>query len=174
MLSYCQANGKFALSIALCGDNAILLRNMRLALAPLLIFFALLSGFKTVSSSSKWSQWLFLGALSSRGLILEGMYAAIVEWSPKADETHHLILSTVIAMVLVSSGPAGILMDKYLLLCLFLFLGAIAAMLITHASMIYLILLIIISIPVAGIFNANMEKCEQRFFAFWELLCDLT
>ncbi|KAJ3108724.1 hypothetical protein HDU97_000122 [Phlyctochytrium planicorne] len=170
-LSYCNPKGQLPMSPSLCGPDSEKLRNIRLFLPPLFAALLALSYWKKISVSSFISQWLFTLALSIRGLVLVMIYAMIIKNNPK-DETHFLILSTIVAMLYVSCGPSLILMEQYVCLSVAVILGAVAAILYSKNSMLYLLLLVACSIPLAGYFNINMEKYEHRFFALWELLCE--
>ncbi|KAI8845574.1 hypothetical protein BC829DRAFT_399372, partial [Chytridium lagenaria] len=69
-------------------------------------------------------------------------------------------------------GSAVLLIDMFLILSGVLFVGSILTMIATKTVLMFLVLLLCVAIPLSVFFNISMEKCEIRFFALWEGLCN--
>ncbi|KAJ3203919.1 hypothetical protein HDU67_009860 [Dinochytrium kinnereticum] len=103
--SYCNARGKFALSPSLCGDNGLIIRNIRLSLPPILICAVLLSYIKSISESTMASQTIVALIFSACGssVLFMDMYLYLFAY---------LIVASIITMLVTKT----ILMFLFLLL----------------------------------------------------------
>ncbi|KAJ3217677.1 hypothetical protein HDU67_007500 [Dinochytrium kinnereticum] len=170
-LTYCNDQGKNAISPSLCGAKGWILRNIRLSLLPLLLVGAFLSHLKVIEESPKISQYLFVIVFSLRGVALEAMYGLVIKWN-RTDETSFLILSTLIAKLFVACGSSVLLMDMYFIFCLILVVSSIVIIISIRLMLPFLFLLLCVAVPLGASYNIQMEKTEHQFFALWEILCE--
>ncbi|KAJ3116332.1 hypothetical protein HDU96_009892 [Phlyctochytrium bullatum] len=169
--NYCDSkNGRAPISPSLCGNNGTLLRNLRLIMIPVVGFAAAVTFLRPVAENWRYAQTVFVIAFAIRGLILEAMYGLIMKWNSK-DETHFLILATFQGIFFISAGSSALLMGYFFALVGIMVAGTMVVMTVFKIALLYMFLLMVVTIPMAGAHTVNMEHSDHRFFALWEVLC---